>query len=239
MLLRGLQPPSEAILPGQWTRPDGALLQPEVPATTAVLGRTAGCPVPVHVLSLVNNRAQRGGAAVHAVCVVSRSCAADASLYSAAAAHAVNNAESHAIDTLPEWSKGVDSSSTSASCVGSNPTSVTLLLWGLQPPSGAVLPDQRTRPDGHSSSRGCPPLQPCWANCKLAPRPCSCAEPCQESVAAWRCCCACRVRCFPKLCSGRVVLLCCGCAWRQQRRKSCHPTLCPSGLRGWTQVPLA
>ena len=25
-------------------------------------------------------------------------------------------------DTLPEWSKGVDSSSTSASCVGSNPT---------------------------------------------------------------------------------------------------------------------
>ena len=28
-------------------------------------------------------------------------------------------------DTLPEWSKGVDSSSTSASCVGSNPTAVT------------------------------------------------------------------------------------------------------------------
>ena len=28
-------------------------------------------------------------------------------------------------DTLPEWSKGVDSSSTSASCVGSNPTGVT------------------------------------------------------------------------------------------------------------------
>ena len=27
-------------------------------------------------------------------------------------------------DTLPEWSKGVDSSSTSASCVGSNPTGV-------------------------------------------------------------------------------------------------------------------
>ena len=27
-------------------------------------------------------------------------------------------------DTLPEWSKGVDSSSTSASCVGSNPTAV-------------------------------------------------------------------------------------------------------------------
>ena len=30
-------------------------------------------------------------------------------------------------DTLPEWSKGVDSSSTSASCVGSNPTGVSLL----------------------------------------------------------------------------------------------------------------
>ena len=41
-------------------------------------------------------------------------------------------------DTLPEWSKGVDSSSTSASCVGSNPTGVNLftacnaviLEWG-------------------------------------------------------------------------------------------------------------
>ena len=30
-------------------------------------------------------------------------------------------------DTLPEWSKGVDSSSTSASCVGSNPTGVIIL----------------------------------------------------------------------------------------------------------------
>ena len=28
------------------------------------------------------------------------------------------------IDTLPEWPQGVDSSSTSASCVGSNPTGV-------------------------------------------------------------------------------------------------------------------
>ena len=27
-------------------------------------------------------------------------------------------------DTLPEWSKGVDSSSTSENCVGSNPTGV-------------------------------------------------------------------------------------------------------------------
>ena len=31
------------------------------------------------------------------------------------------------IDTLPEWSKGVNSSSTSASCVGSNPTGVNCL----------------------------------------------------------------------------------------------------------------
>ena len=31
---------------------------------------------------------------------------------------------SFGMDTLPEWSKGVDSSSTSASCVGSNPTGV-------------------------------------------------------------------------------------------------------------------
>ncbi len=37
-------------------------------------------------------------------------------------------------DTLPEWSKGVDSSSTSASCVGSNPTGV--ILGGL---SGSLL----------------------------------------------------------------------------------------------------
>ena len=29
-------------------------------------------------------------------------------------------------DTLPEWSKGVDSSSTSASCVSPNPTGV---IW--------------------------------------------------------------------------------------------------------------
>ena len=31
-------------------------------------------------------------------------------------------------DSLPEWSKGVDSSSTSESCVGSNPTAVILRL---------------------------------------------------------------------------------------------------------------
>ena len=32
------------------------------------------------------------------------------------------------MDTLPEWSKGVDSSSTSASCVGSNPTGVIVQI---------------------------------------------------------------------------------------------------------------
>ena len=37
----------------------------------------------------------------------------------------------HQQDTLPEWSKGVDSSSTSASCVGSNPTGVNLENFGI------------------------------------------------------------------------------------------------------------
>ena len=40
-----------------------------------------------------------------------------------------------AVDTLPEWSKGVDSSSTSANCVGSNPTGVIWLK--LQPATAA------------------------------------------------------------------------------------------------------
>ena len=35
-------------------------------------------------------------------------------------------------DSLPEWSKGVDSSSTSASCVGSNPTGVNCLKQSKQ-----------------------------------------------------------------------------------------------------------
>ena len=42
-------------------------------------------------------------------------------------------------DSLPEWSKGVDSSSTSASCVGSNPTAAT---------GGEAFRD--------SATRGCP-----------------------------------------------------------------------------------
>ena len=37
-----------------------------------------------------------------------------------------NDMDPDSHDSLPEWSKGVDSSSTSASCVGSNPTAVNL-----------------------------------------------------------------------------------------------------------------
>ncbi len=40
-------------------------------------------------------------------------------------------------DTLPEWSKGVDSSSTSASCVGSNPTGV-IVTQGPRSNGGAI-----------------------------------------------------------------------------------------------------
>ena len=39
-------------------------------------------------------------------------------------------------DSLPEWSKGVDSSSTSASCVSSNPTAVSLSFLY----AGALVP---------------------------------------------------------------------------------------------------
>ena len=42
-------------------------------------------------------------------------------------------------DSLPEWSKGVDSSSTSASCVGSNPTGVILPLPSIAADSLAIL----------------------------------------------------------------------------------------------------
>ena len=38
----------------------------------------------------------------------------------------ISDSRKYAKDSLPEWSKGVDSSSTSASCVGSNPTAVIL-----------------------------------------------------------------------------------------------------------------
>ena len=60
------------------------------------------------------------------------------------------------MDSLPEWSKGVDSSSTSASCVGSNPTAV--MSSGLAappppPPSNRRLPRSRTTA-GHAGGRG-------------------------------------------------------------------------------------
>ena len=42
-----------------------------------------------------------------------------------------------AVDTLPEWSKGVDSSSTSANCVGSNSTGV---IW---PHSSSPTPTKK------------------------------------------------------------------------------------------------
>ena len=42
-------------------------------------------------------------------------------------------------DTLPEWSKGVDSSSTSASCVGSNPTGVVVPAVGARISSAATV----------------------------------------------------------------------------------------------------
>ena len=38
--------------------------------------------------------------------------------------HARSRIERQTSDSLPEWSKGVDSSSTRAICVGSNPTAV-------------------------------------------------------------------------------------------------------------------
>ena len=49
-------------------------------------------------------------------------------------------------DTLPEWSKGVDSSSTSASCVGSNPTAV--MFYFPQLSFGACKP-----PHGHKAEK--------------------------------------------------------------------------------------
>ena len=56
-------------------------------------------------------------------CVRSRQC--DEPLRSGSPAAV---AEQGSQDSLPEWSKGVDSSSTSASCVGSNPTAVRCLF---------------------------------------------------------------------------------------------------------------
>ena len=52
-------------------------------------------------------------------------------------------------DSLPEWSKGVDSSSTSASCVGSNPTAVNCFhvysILGTEPRTS------RTQSENHAT----------------------------------------------------------------------------------------
>ena len=50
-------------------------------------------------------------------------------------------------DTLPEWSKGVDSSSTSASCVGSNPTGV--ISQPCDPDARATMHPQTTGTASH------------------------------------------------------------------------------------------
>ena len=55
-------------------------------------------------------------------------------------------------DSLPEWSKGVDSSSTSASCVGSNPTAVRP-AWGMQP--------HASRSCKHMHTSGCQGVRRC------------------------------------------------------------------------------
>ena len=47
-------------------------------------------------------------------------------------------------DTLPEWSKGVDSSSTSASCVGSNPTGVIIAFSNFRPDATRQAPSGLT-----------------------------------------------------------------------------------------------
>ena len=63
-------------------------------------------------------------------------------------------------DSLPEWSKGVDSSSTSASCVGSNPTGVmsigTVLRLSLRG-AAATFWESTSVDDGAAV---CPPQAP-------------------------------------------------------------------------------
>ena len=61
-----------------------------------------------------------------------------------------------------------------------------------------------------------------------------CAPPGEQADAAWRLCCA-----LPRLCNGRSLGHRCGRAVAHAFRSIAHLTLCPSGLRGWTQVSLA
>ena len=57
-----------------------------------------------------------------------------------------SNKQNHTSDSLPEWSKGVDSSSTGASCVGSNPIAVMFYFPRLS--FGACKP-----PHGHKAEK--------------------------------------------------------------------------------------
>ena len=93
-------------------------------------------------------------------------------------------------DTLPEWSKGVDSSSTSASCVGSNPTAVNCLMCAhvCRSITRTHMVSNVDRTHGTGS---------------------------RLLGARW---------CAP---------------WLYTLHRAPSRTVCPSGLRGWTQVPLA
>ena len=68
-------------------------------------------------------------------------------------------------DTLPEWSKGVYSSSTSVSCVGSNPTGV---IYDLKP---VDIPNHHTE-IGFVNARGAaiPAVRHTWASDRIAMR---------------------------------------------------------------------
>ena len=122
------------------------------------------------------------------------------------------------IDSLPEWSKGVDSSSTSASCVGSNPIAVRP-AWGMQPHAS------RSRKHMHTS--GCQGVRRClrgesWLSAR---NPRHLAQVVQGGGLKFHL----RRAAWAQALPARKILI-----------PSQEPTtVCPSGLRGWTQVPLA
>ena len=130
-------------------------------------------------------------------------------------------------DTLPEWSKGVDSSSTSASCVGSNPTGV---MGSLQRPLCLQARAAALRPAGLAGTVG-NGVRPEWAHRRQQ------SWPHQPQLAGNRTCADSAH--LPELRGLRSHV----CHWISQRplAGSCAAlrTLCPSGLRWWTQVPLA
>ena len=75
---------------------------------------------------------------------------------------------------MPEWSKGVDSSSTSASCVGSNPTAVNFQLQLLRIPQKMPRSQQLGRQCSNAtrvartSKTGCPSGLRGWTQVPLA-----------------------------------------------------------------------